>query len=261
MTGEIRWRLGGKKSDFKMGPGATFGLQHDPRRQADGTISLFDDGTGPGSSRAIVLAVDETAMTATLVRAYPHPHGKFAMSQGNTQILPNGNVFVGWGSTGYASEFSQDGTVVLDADFSGSIQSYRCFRFPWVASPTGQPAIAADPPTSGLVTVYASWNGATEVASWEVLGGGQRHLARLAGDVSPGRFRNSDAGQGRRPDPRRPGPRREPEGARNLTHPDDPRVGAPPGRPCRATEPAQRRAPFSDRRVWHHPRVIVGRAA
>jgi Arylsulfotransferase (ASST) len=171
LTGEIRWRLGGKKSDFKMGPGATFGLQHDPRRQADGTISLFDDGTGPGSSRAIVLAVDETAMTANLVRAYPHPHGKFAMSQGNTQILPNGNVFVGWGSTGYASEFSQDGTVVLDADFSGSIQSYRCFRFPWAASPTGQPAIAADPQTSGLVTVYASWNGATEVASWEVLAG------------------------------------------------------------------------------------------
>ena len=104
-TGDILWRLGGKKSDFKMGAGATFGLQHDPRRQADGTLTVFDDGTA-GPSRGIVLNVDEVAMTATLVKEYPHPHGKFAMSQGNVQILPNGNVFVGWGSTGTASEFT-----------------------------------------------------------------------------------------------------------------------------------------------------------
>src|ERR1700690_454973 len=118
-TGNILWRLGGKKSDFKMGDGASFGLQHDPRRHADGTLSIFDDGTA-GPSRGIVLNVDEVAMTASLVKEYPHPHGKFAMSQGNMEILPNGNVFVGWGSTGYASEFSTDGQLQFDADFSAS---------------------------------------------------------------------------------------------------------------------------------------------
>ncbi|MFI5200129.1 MAG: arylsulfotransferase family protein, partial [Candidatus Limnocylindrales bacterium] len=172
-TGEIRWRMGGKKSDFKMGSGTSFALQHDARRHPDGTITIFDDGSGPGTSRALVLDVDETAMTVNLVRAYPHPHAKMAMSQGNMQVLPNGNVFVGWGSTGYASEFAVDGTVLLDADFSGSIQSYRCFRFPWQAQPTTKPAIVADPPAGGMVTAYASWNGATEVASWELLGGSQ----------------------------------------------------------------------------------------
>ena len=170
-TGEIRWRLGGKRSDFKMGPGATFALQHDPRRHPDGTLSVFDDGAAPSTSRAIVLDVDEAAMTATLVRSYGHPHGKLAMSQGNMQVLPNGNVFVGWGSTGYASEFSADGQLLFDADFSGSIQSYRCFRYPWVATPTEPPVVAADTPEGGLVNLYASWNGATEVASWEVLSG------------------------------------------------------------------------------------------
>jgi hypothetical protein len=71
-TGNILWRLGGKKSDFKMGDRATFGLQHDPRRHADGTLSVFDDGTA-GPSRGIVLNVDEVAMTASLVKEYPHP--------------------------------------------------------------------------------------------------------------------------------------------------------------------------------------------
>jgi hypothetical protein len=41
-TGEVMWRLGGKKSDFEMGPGTRFAYQHDARRQRDGTISIFD---------------------------------------------------------------------------------------------------------------------------------------------------------------------------------------------------------------------------
>src|ERR671920_2496 len=57
-TGEIIWRLGGKKSDFKMGPGTRFAFQHDARRQRDGTISIFDNGTtifrnGNGRPRAV----------------------------------------------------------------------------------------------------------------------------------------------------------------------------------------------------------------
>jgi hypothetical protein len=44
-TGEIIWRLGGKKSDFEMGPGTRFAYQHDARRQPDGTITIFDNGT------------------------------------------------------------------------------------------------------------------------------------------------------------------------------------------------------------------------
>lgn len=186
-TGEIRWRLGGKHSDFKMGAGTTFALQHDARRQADGTITIFDDGNAPGKSRAIILDVDEAAMTATLVRSYGHPHDKLAMSQGNMQVLPNGNVFVGWGSTGYASEFSADGQLLFDADFSGSIQSYRCFRFPWSGRPAGQPVLAVDPVSNGTVSAYASWNGATEVATWEVLGG-----ADSGSLASLGRFPRTD---------------------------------------------------------------------
>ena len=35
-TKKVVWRLGGKKSDFKLGPGTRFAWQHDAQRQADG---------------------------------------------------------------------------------------------------------------------------------------------------------------------------------------------------------------------------------
>ena len=34
-SGKVLWRLGGKKSDFTIGPGAEFTWQHDARRQPD----------------------------------------------------------------------------------------------------------------------------------------------------------------------------------------------------------------------------------
>jgi outer membrane protein assembly factor BamB len=169
-TGRVIWRLGGKRSDFVMGPGTTFALQHDARRQADGTITIFDDGQAPGFSRGIVLDVDETAMTATLVREYLSPQRTLSTSQGNVQVLPSGNVFIGWGSVPRFSEFTAAGRLVLDAGFTAS-QSYRDHRYAWVGRPAEPPAVAADRNGSGLV-VYASWNGATEVARWDVLVGG-----------------------------------------------------------------------------------------
>src|SRR6185437_9417426 len=88
-TGDILWRLGGKKSDFKMGPGTTFWWQHDARRLSDGTISLYDDGAAPPReprSRAIRLRLDMQAKTATLVQA-DDLTGVLAGSQGNAQTL------------------------------------------------------------------------------------------------------------------------------------------------------------------------------
>ena len=178
-TGRVIWRLGGKQSDFAMGPGTTFALQHDARRQADGTITIFDDGQAPGFSRGIVLRVDETAMTATLVREYISPQRALSTSQGNVQVLPSGHVFIGWGSVPRFSEFTAEGRLVLDAGFTAS-QSYRDQRYPWVGRPAESPAIAVDAQGPGAV-VFASWNGATEVARWDVLAGpGQTALRQVA---------------------------------------------------------------------------------
>jgi hypothetical protein len=87
------------------------------------------------------------------------------------QVLPNGNVFAGWGSEPYSSEFSHDGKLLFDARFLGSTQSYRAFRLPWSGHPSEDPAVAVERGSDDEVTVYASWNGATDVATWQVLAG------------------------------------------------------------------------------------------
>ncbi len=169
-TGEVMWRLGGNRSDFEMGPGTETRYQHDARRQPDGTITIFDNAV-PGESRGIVLEVDEEAMTAELAREYYHPDEMVARALGNMQALPNGNVFIGWGSEPNFSEYGRDGEMLFDAVFPGEVESYRSFRFPWSGQPDEDPAVAAERGSDDEVTLYASWNGATEVAEWRALAG------------------------------------------------------------------------------------------
>jgi len=173
-TGEVVWRLGGETSDFEIDPDARFAYQHDARHHPDGTISIFDNGrlSEVEQSRAIVLEVDEDAMKATLVREYTHPDKPRSDTQGNMQALPGGNVFTGWGSAPLVSEFSGDGDLLFSASFPTEGETYRAFRFPWSGQPTDDPAIAAESNSDDKVTLYASWNGATEVESWQVLAGG-----------------------------------------------------------------------------------------
>jgi len=172
-SGEVIWRLGGKKSDFEMSQEARPRLQHDARRQPDGTITIFDNGDSKfdDQSYGTVLELDEDEMSATLLRMYPHPEGKICGTQGSVQLLPSDNVFIGWGSNPHFSEFSRDGDLLFDARFPPEVESYRAFRFPWTGQPDDDPAVAAETGSDDKVTVYASWNGATEVATWQVLAG------------------------------------------------------------------------------------------
>jgi len=188
-TGAVIWRLGGKKTDFAMGSDTNFAWQHDARRQADGSITLFDDEGAPKEapeSRGMVLDVDEVGRSVSLRKAYTHHPGILASSQGNVQVLPNGNVMVGWGSQPNLTEFDAAGNVVLDGTFAGTLQSYRAFVMPWTGKPTDTPAIAAVR-GSGGATVYASWNGATNVVGWQVLGGaGASSLQPIASEKRSG---------------------------------------------------------------------------
>jgi hypothetical protein len=172
-TGEVVWRLGGKKSDFAMGRGTRTDYQHDARYHGNGIVTIFDNGSvnGDVQSRGIVVEIDEDAMTASLLREYTHPGKIFSDTQGNVQILPGGNVFMGWGSEPYFSEFSRDGRLIFDASFPPELESYRAFRFPWKGRPQDTPAVAGVSGPEDKVTLYVSWNGATEVATWEVLAG------------------------------------------------------------------------------------------
>jgi hypothetical protein len=174
-TKQVLWRLGGKKSDFKMGAGTKFAWQHDARRQPDGTITIFDNGAAPPVekfSRVLVLRANTKTKKATLVRSYQHPQRLLAPFEGNAQFLTNGNIVVGWGAQPYVSELSRSGALLFDAYFGDDkppgkdADTYRAYRFVWHGQPKDRPVVvvAGD-------AAYASWNGATEVVRWQVLAG------------------------------------------------------------------------------------------
>ena len=166
-TGAILWRLGGKKSDFALGPGARFAWQHDARRLPDGTISLFDNEAAPRvgrQSRVIVLRLDVKRKRALLVRSLVHRPPLLAVDQGNAQLLPDGHFLVGWGHQPYVTEFDLAGRTLFDFRFGSGSDSYRSYRFRWVGRPADRPALTVDGDIG-----YVSWNGATEVAQPERL--------------------------------------------------------------------------------------------
>jgi Arylsulfotransferase (ASST) len=173
-TGKVIWTLGGKDSSFKMDAGTQFEWQHDARLQANGTLTLFDDAANPAEenqSRAITLRLDTSTMRASLARSYTGTPKVLAGSQGSVQVLPNGNVFVGWGADPHFSEYTPDGRQIFSGSFTLPVQSYRAYRFTWTGLPTTKPDASVTPRAGGRTTVYASWNGATEVARWQVLAG------------------------------------------------------------------------------------------
>jgi len=174
-TGAVIWTLGSNRSSFKLGAGAATVFQHDAAADGNGTYSAFDDGAGPpavhAQSRAVILSLNTATMTATLVRQYVHSPPLSSNYEGNVQLLPGGDAFVGWGQQPYFSEFSPTGRLDFDAHFNAPTNSYRAYRFPWTAEPPTAPAAAAAPGPDGATVLYGSWNGATDVAGWRVLGG------------------------------------------------------------------------------------------
>jgi len=188
-TGDVVWRLGGKKSDFEMGPGTKFNLQHDARVHPDGTISLFDnvaeDLPARGrKSRALLLRLDLQGKTATRVRQFEHPDGILSTTQGSMEVLKGGGAFVGWGGLNpQFTEFDRQGDTVFEARFlAKGVETYRAFRMPWRGMGEGRPRAVASA-RGASTTVKVSWNGATRVARWRVRpeGGGEPTTAPRTG--------------------------------------------------------------------------------
>jgi hypothetical protein len=180
-SGKIQWTLGGKGSSFKFGQHAAFQWQHDVQLQPGSTVSLYDDHccqlTGGGTyvnptgpSRGLVLKLDQQTRTATLAAQYGSDGGFHSDFMGDTQRLANGNVLVGWGSEPYFSEYDGSGKLLFEGELPGPNLSYRARLEQWTGQPLSPPLGVARR-VNGETTAYASWNGATQVASWRVLAG------------------------------------------------------------------------------------------
>jgi len=188
-TGQVTEQIGGKHSSYRPGPGTSTAYQHDAQELPNGELSVFDNGGVPmvhPQSRGIILSLNPQSKTDTLVTEYEHPTPLKSGSQGNVQLMENGDLFVGWGSEPYFSEFTPSGQLLFDAHLPHGTESYRGYRFQWTGTPAAPPSIA-DSIAHGALTVYASWNGATSVASWRVLGGAaSRRISPIASATKNG---------------------------------------------------------------------------
>jgi hypothetical protein len=173
-SGGFRWQLGGDHSSFQLGGGVRFYWQHDAEFQPGRLISVFDNGSDPPKekqSRGLLLRPNPAAHTVTLVKAFANPaHTLLAESQGNTLSLPGGDWLMGYGRLPNLTEYDAAGHVLLDATLGKNVQDFRSYLSPWSGQPSDAPSIAAQT-GAGAVTVEASWNGATAIASWRVLAG------------------------------------------------------------------------------------------
>jgi hypothetical protein len=146
-SGKIIWQLGGKASSFalKTARGQTldsaseiFAWQHDPESLGGDRYTVFDnESTGTPllpASRAVTIQLNERERTATLIASDNQPEGLAAASQGNAQTTRQGNLFVGWGSLPYFSEFSPGGRLIFNAQFPTGVNSYRAYLLPWQRS-------------------------------------------------------------------------------------------------------------------------------
>ncbi|MGH7600351.1 MAG: aryl-sulfate sulfotransferase [bacterium] len=132
-TGEIIWRLGGKKNQFTFvnDPLQGFSHQHGIRRLQNGNIILFDNGNlhSPPSSRAVEYRLNELTKIAELVWEYRHEPSLFGSALGFAQRLTNGNTLINYGTAQRVIEVDRAGTKRWElAIFGTQVFVYRAFR-------------------------------------------------------------------------------------------------------------------------------------
>jgi hypothetical protein len=99
-TGEIIWRLSGRKSSFTFlnDPLNGTSYQHSISALGNGRYMVFDNGNNhnPQVSRAVEYQLNLTNRTATMVWQFRDTPEKFSGFMGNAQRLPNGNTLINW---------------------------------------------------------------------------------------------------------------------------------------------------------------------
>ncbi|KAL7792427.1 Arylsulfotransferase domain-containing protein [Trichoderma ceciliae] len=189
------WILGGRQnqfSDLSNGEATNFSWQHDARILSSSSsnspnethITLFDNHgeySGPChekcETRALRIAVDPVSHTARVVSQFFHPESIDSGAMGGYQTLDSGNSMTAWGYNPGFVEYRSDGMPVMDfqrgvigGEPLSDMFAYRVNKEDWTGKPSWPPSVAADAPQNNTLdaTMYVSWNGATDVASWAI---------------------------------------------------------------------------------------------
>jgi arylsulfotransferase ASST len=152
-------------------------------------IKSNSSATGPTLDR-VVQEIDPP--TGLVMREW-HSLGSVPVANPRSmQLLPNGNRLLSGAGLPTFTESDRHGETVLDGRLPDGDTSFGVYRYRWAGRPAQAPAIVAFTQTRvgpgckpehpgepcplivGLLdetTIYTSWNGATGVVSWRVLGG------------------------------------------------------------------------------------------
>lgn len=136
-SGTVDWKLGGTPTPESLTlvddplAATRFGGQHDARRQPDGTLTVFDNGTARGRApQALRYAIDPAARTARLVEAIDDPLAPASPCCGSARPLAGGGWVIAWGGTRRVTVVDRDATPVLALTLPGPIGTYRAVPVP-----------------------------------------------------------------------------------------------------------------------------------
>ena len=177
-TGQIQSTIGGKRSSVKIGAGTRTAYQHDATTLAerqDQRVRQRRGAEGPSAVarlRAGARRADEHDDAGLAVRAQP---GAVVRQPGkHADARKTADIFIGWGSEPYFSEFSSSGQLLFDAHMHGATSPTAPTASPGRARRRAPRRSRRATLGGGRSTVYASWNGDTRTASWRVLAGATR---------------------------------------------------------------------------------------
>lgn len=134
-SGEVIWRLGGKKNQFQfIDDDLRFSHQHSIRKLENGNIILFDNGNlhNPQLSSIIEYQLNEQEKTALLVKRIYRSPPVYCNHEGKVQPLSNGNNVVTWGPYWPSmTEFFPDGSTAIEWDFTKHSFTPRIQKYKW----------------------------------------------------------------------------------------------------------------------------------
>jgi hypothetical protein len=128
-----------------------FKRQHDIRRNANGNITLFDNGDGPVSnpfhySSAKEYLLDETLLNAELVWSFVDNFNALSTAMGNFDHRPQGNSLINYGAYDLQSKVfnvvNNSGQIVFEIAFDDTLRSYRSFNYPQMPWSFNRPVIS-----------------------------------------------------------------------------------------------------------------------
>jgi hypothetical protein len=142
VSGDIIWRLGGRKNQFKfnnehseMAP-IYFSMSHDAKKLSNGNLLFYDNGVMKKTwySRAVEYQIDEINKEVDLVWEYRHQPDISAFAMGSVQRFKNGNSLINWGLIfkGHfktLTEVDATNQIQFEMSLPNDAYSYRSFKY------------------------------------------------------------------------------------------------------------------------------------